>query len=73
MNADKVVMVAKATATRVAAALAEGSTTLVLGGDCTVEIGTVSGVLHGTENVGLVYIDLDTDLNTPESTDDGAP
>ena len=72
MNADQVVIVAKATATRVAAALAEGSATLVLGGDCTVELGTVAGALLGTESVGLVYIDLDTDLNTPESTDDGA-
>jgi arginase len=72
MNADQVVVVAKATATRVAAALAEGSATLVLGGDCTVELGTVAGALLGTESVGLVYIDLDTDLNTPESTDDGA-
>lgn len=72
MNADKVVMVAKAVANRVAAALADGSAPLVLGGDCTIEIGTVAGALLGTESVGLVYVDLDTDLNTPESTDDGA-
>jgi len=45
---------------------------LVLGGDCTVELGTVAGALAETENVGLVYIDGDTDLNTPESTQDGA-
>lgn len=52
MNADKVLMIAKATATLVAAALAEGSRTLVLGGDCTVELGTVSGALLGTETAG---------------------
>jgi arginase len=45
---------------------------LVLGGDCTVELGTVAGALRGTQSVGVVYIDLDTDLNTPESTRDGA-
>ena len=45
---------------------------LVLGGDCTVELGTVAGALSQEENIGLVYIDLDTDLNTPESTEDGA-
>jgi len=72
MNADKATMVARATADRVATALAEGSATLVLGGDCTVELGTVAGGLRGTESIGLVYIDLDTDLNTPESTEDGA-
>jgi arginase len=32
----------------------------------------VAGILSHTENIGLVYIDLDTDLNTPESTTDGA-
>jgi len=72
MNADKVTMVAKATADRVASALAEDSATLVLGGDCTVELGTVAGALGRTESIGLVYIDLDTDLNTPNSTEDGA-
>jgi arginase family enzyme len=40
MNADKVTMVARATADRVATALAEGSATLVLAGDCTVGLGT---------------------------------
>lgn len=72
MNADIVATVATATADRVTAALAEGAAVLVLGGDCTVELGTVAGALVETESVGLVYIDLDTDLNTPESTNDGA-
>ena len=72
MNADQVTMVARATADRVATALAEGSATLVLGGDCTVGLGTVAGAVRGKESIGLVYVDLDTDLNTPESTEDGA-
>jgi arginase len=72
MNADVVATVAKATASHVATALAEEMAVLVLGGDCTVELGTVAGALVGTESIGLIYIDLDTDLNTPESTDDGA-
>jgi len=64
--------VAKATAQHVASALAADMPVLVLGGDCTVELGTVAGALRETQSVGLVYIDLDTDLNTPESTQDGA-
>lgn len=40
----------------------------MIGGDCTVELGTVAGALRDTTSVGVVYIDLDTDLNTPEST-----
>jgi len=72
MNVEMVGRVATATADRVAKAFAENAVVLVLGGDCTVEIGTVAGALTGTESVGLIYIDHDTDLNTPESTNDGA-
>ena len=72
MNANAASTVATATAERVASALAADAAVLVLGGDCTVELGTVAGALRGTQSVGVVYIDLDTDLNTPESTQDGA-
>jgi arginase len=72
MNASAAAEVARATSQAVAAALAENAAVLVLGGDCTVELGTVAGALTRTENIGLVYIDLDTDLNTPASTEDGA-
>jgi len=72
MSAGTVAKVAEAVANRVSSALSEDATVLVLGGDCTVELGTVAGALAETESVGLVYIDGDTDLNTPESTDDGA-
>lgn len=72
MNVNAAATVAEATAERVASALAGDATVLVLGGDCTVELGTVAGALRGSQSVGVVYIDLDTDLNTPESTQDGA-
>lgn len=72
MNLDAVARVARATAVHVAAALSKGARPLVLGGDCTVEIGTVAGARATGESVGLVYVDFDTDLNTPESTTDGA-
>lgn len=72
MNIEAVARVARAVAVHVAAALSKGARPLVLGGDCTVEIGTVAGARAGTESVGLVYVDFDTDLNTPTSTTDGA-
>ena len=72
MNVGAAAKLAEAVANRVSSALSEDAAVLVLGGDCTVEIGTVAGALVGTGSVGLVYIDGDTDLNTPESTDDGA-
>lgn len=72
MNASQVASVAKASAERVASAFAPDTAVLVLGGECTVELGTVAGMLRGTSSLGVVYMDLDTDLNTPESTIDGA-
>ncbi len=72
MNAEIAAGVARGVAARVAEALGEGAAVLVLGGDCTVELGTVAGASLGTEDIGLIYIDHDTDLNTPASVDDGA-
>jgi arginase len=72
MNVLAAARTARSTARLVEKALGDGGAALVLGGDCTVELGTVAGALGSTDNIGLVYIDLDTDLNTPVSTTDGA-
>lgn len=45
---------------------------LVLGGDCSVELGVVAGHVRRPGRVGLLYVDLHADLNTPTSTDQGA-
>ena len=71
MNVDAVAGTARAVAGHVAQALALGDTVLVLGGDCTVELGAVAGALADNASVGLVYVDLDVDLNIP-ATSDGA-
>ena len=46
--------------------------TLVLGGDCTVGVGTVAGQLAGRGDVGLIYFDTHTDLNVPDAVREGA-
>lgn len=69
MNLDAVRRTAAAVAEKVGEALADGEVALVLGGDCTVELGTVAGALRDERTVGLVYIDLDVDLNAPETSD----
>lgn len=69
MNLDAVRQVAAEVADKVEAALASDAAALVIGGDCTIELGTVAGALRGDHSVGLVYIDLDVDLNTPETSD----
>jgi arginase len=72
MNAEAATAVARAVAVRVAEGLADGAAIMVLGGDCTVGLGTVAGALVENDDLGLVYFDLDTDLNTPASVIDGA-
>jgi len=47
-------------------------TIVVLGGDCTVGVGTVAGLQDRVERLGVVYLDRHADLNVPESTVDGA-
>lgn len=64
MNLDAVARVAAAVADRVAA-VPRDEAVLVLGGDCSVELGTLAGALRGQPSTGLVYIDLDVDLNPP--------
>jgi arginase len=72
-NLEAVVEVVQTTAARVVEALAERDRMLlVLGGDCTVGIGTVSGAQLARGRVGLVYFDLHSDLNTPATATDGA-
>lgn len=68
-NADVVTAVAAILAAAVAEALADGDDVLVLGGDCTIEIGTVAGAVRDGSRVGLAYVDLDTDLHTPLTGD----
>ena len=68
-NVELVAAVDVIVAHHVARALAAGDDVLVLGGDCTVELGTVAGAVSDGSRVGLIYIDLDTDLNTPETGD----
>jgi arginase len=71
-NASKVVEIVQDTAQRVGDSIDEGEVTLVLGGDCTVGIGTVAANVSVGERVGLVYFDSHADLNVPESVHEGA-
>jgi arginase len=72
-NLDAVVEQVRTTAGRVADALAEpGRIALVLGGDCTVGIGTVAGAQDALGDVGVLYFDIHSDMNTPDTAGDGA-
>jgi arginase len=60
---------------QVSDALAKGSLPLVLGGDHSVAIGTVSGISRffraRGEKIGLIWLDAHADMNTPESSPSG--
>jgi arginase len=72
MNAAAVVDGVRAVAGKVEEALRAGELALVLGGDCTVGVGTVAGAVAAGADPRLVYLDLHPDLNTPASVPDGA-
>lgn len=70
-NADAVIDRASQVAALVRSAPAD-DTIVVLGGDCTVGVGTVAGLQHRVERLGIIYVDRHADLNVPDSTVDGA-
>ena len=74
-NLPAVVEVVRETAGRVGKAHAAGHLPLVVGGDCTIELGTVAGLLppEGSGGrLGLIYFDVHPDLNVPASVGEGA-
>jgi len=67
----EVVRVAGAVAGEVAAVLAAGRLPVVLGGDCTISLGVMAGVLRQYPRAGLLYVDGDADLATPGTSSSG--
>ena len=66
-----VVRVARQVADTVATAVERDLVPLVLGGDCTITLGVVAGLLRYQPDLGLIYFDGDADLTTPETTHSG--
>jgi arginase len=57
--------------TRVAEIAAAGHFPLVLGGDHSIAIGTVAGLLDAWGDVGVLWIDAHGDINTPDTSPSG--
>jgi arginase len=64
-NLAAVVEVARGVADLVEAALQDGETPLVIGGDCTIELDVLSGFLRRNVDIGLLYFDGGMDLHIP--------
>jgi arginase len=71
-NAAAVASAAGAVRDAVAQAIGRDELALVLGGDCTVGVGTVAGAVAAGADPALVYLDMHADMNTPASVADGA-
>jgi arginase len=68
---SQVVKVARQVADAVVAAVERDLLPLVIGGDCTITLGVVGGMLRRQPDLGLLYFDGDADLTTPETTHSG--
>jgi arginase len=67
----RVIKVVRQVADAVAAAVERDLIPIVLGGDCTITVGVVAGLLRHQPDLGLIYFDGDADLKTPEATHTG--
>jgi arginase len=70
-NLGKVVEIVGDTARRVADVAGSDQVTLVLGGDCTVGIGTIAGHSADGQRPRVIYFDAHADLNVPASVRPG--
>jgi arginase len=70
-NLAAVARVARQVADAVAAVVADGRLPLVVGGDCTITLGVIAGFRRSHPEVGLLYVDGDADLDTPDSASSG--
>ncbi len=68
---SQVVRVARQVADAVARAVERELIPIVLGGDCTITLGVVAGLLRHQPDLGVIYFDGDADLTTPETTHSG--
>jgi arginase len=71
-NLAEVVAMAGRVRDAVTPVLRDGEFALVLGGDCTVGVGTVAASIAAGGETGVVYVDMHADLNVPASVPDGA-
>lgn len=56
---------------RVSEIVAEGSFPLVLGGDHSISIGTIAGLAEHYEDLGVIWFDAHSDLNTEDTSPSG--
>jgi arginase len=72
-NSDQVTACLRELAERLGPMLAHGDMVLVLGGNCTIALAVIAALRRmRADPPGLLYLDRHYDINTPQSTIDGA-
>ncbi len=66
-----VAQAARQVADAVATVVGDGRLPLVVGGDCTITLGVIAGFRRSHPEVGLLYVNGDADVSTPESASSG--
>ncbi len=69
---DEIVQVCEELARWVEDAVRGGRLPIVLGGDHSVAIGTVGGLVRARPDLGVIWLDAHGDFNTPETTPSGS-
>ena len=69
---EAVVACVRETETHLSESISQGFIPVVIGGNCLVELGVVAASLGKCESLGLIYLDLHADMNTPASSAEGA-
>jgi arginase len=67
-NRDAVVQACRDVAGATGQAIAAGRIPVLVGGDCSITAGAVAGCLAQRPDTGLLYLDGDADLRTPQTT-----
>ncbi|WP_430885299.1 arginase [Fusibacter sp. JL216-2] len=70
-NLGEVSRVNKLLCERVDSEMSQGRFPLVLGGDHSIAIGTIAGVLQHKKNLGVIWFDAHGDINTAETSPSG--
>jgi arginase len=69
---EAVVTCVQETEAHLSESLSQGMVPVIIGGNCTIELGVVAASLRRGRSLGLIYLDLHADINTPASTTEGA-
>ena len=67
-NRDAVLLACRDVADATGRVIAAGRIPVLLGGDCSITVGAVAGCLAQRPDTGVLYLDGDADLRTPQTT-----